>query len=281
MAGRDRALRILPPGSAPGPDMIRREALRHVGKCAKHSVLTLFNKSLSTGVVPQSWRHGIITPLFKLGKKATELASYRPVTLTSCLCKLMERIIAARICDVIEPKLTPQQCGVRPSHSTPNQLLHLRAVMHRPTPKDRTTTVFVDYAKVFNTVDNDKIILEMRRLGVPQHIVRWSASFLGNGTAVVRVNKVHSSPICFTRGVPQGTVLGPLMFVIAMNYLSVRFTEAPLLRHGFFADDLTLIPRHSDREILTSTLQQGLTPALSLLPPPAMYKHRTQMPTGG
>ncbi|KEG07383.1 Tbingi protein [Trypanosoma grayi] len=229
-----------------------------LGKCAKHAVLTLFNKSLRTGIVPQSWRHGVIIPLLKPGKKATELASYRPVTLTSCLCKLMERIVAARIRDAIESKPTPQQSGFRPSHSTLNQLLHLRAVMHRPTPKDRTAAVFVNYAKTFDTVDNDKIILAMRRRGVPPHIVRWSASFLRNRAAVVRVNKVRSSAVSFTRGVPQGTVLGPLMLIIVMNFPSLRLAEAPLLRHGFFADDLTLIARHSDREILTSTPQRGL-----------------------
>ncbi|KEG05907.1 Tbingi protein [Trypanosoma grayi] len=91
--------------------MIHGEALRHLGKCAKHSVLTLFNKSLRTGIVPQSWRHGIIIPLLKPGKKATELESYRPVTLTSCLCKLVGCIIAARFIDAIGPAPTQQQFG--------------------------------------------------------------------------------------------------------------------------------------------------------------------------
>ncbi|KEG09058.1 hypothetical protein DQ04_05911080 [Trypanosoma grayi] len=253
MAELDRALRLQLLEFASGPDMIHGEALRHLGGGSKHSILTFFNKSLRTGIVPQSWRHGVIIPLLKSGKKAAELASYRPVESTSCLCKLTKRIITERIRDIIEPKLTRQQSGFRPSHSTLDQLLHLRAVMRRPAPKDkmaavfvdyakafdtvdndkiilemrrlkdRTAAVFVDYAKAFDTVDNDKIILEMRRLGIPQHIVRWSASFLGNRTAVVRVNKVHSSPASFTRGVPQGTVLGPLMFIIVMNSFSIQF----------------------------------------------------------
>ncbi|KEG07635.1 Tbingi protein [Trypanosoma grayi] len=119
MTQPDRVLRLLPPGSAPQPDMTHGEALRHLGKGANHSALTLFNKSLRTGIVPQSWRHGIISPLLKLGKKATGLEPYRPVALTSCFCELIGRIIAARILDVILPALTPQQLGFRPARPPP------------------------------------------------------------------------------------------------------------------------------------------------------------------
>ncbi|KEG07245.1 hypothetical protein DQ04_10441020 [Trypanosoma grayi] len=111
MTGLDRALRLLPLGSAPGPDMIHGEALRHLGKCLKHSVLTLFNKTLRTGVVPQSWRHMVIIPLLKPGKTATEIGPHRLVALPCCLCKLIGRTVAARIRDVSELALTPQQPG--------------------------------------------------------------------------------------------------------------------------------------------------------------------------
>ncbi|ORC81333.1 Tbingi protein, partial [Trypanosoma theileri] len=145
----ERAQRLLPKGTAAGPDGIYGEALQHLGPRAKAETLALFNESLRTGVVPVSWKVGIIVPLLKPRKKATDLDSFRPVTLTSCLSKLMERIIAARIRDVIETKLTPQQSGFRPGHSTLDQLLHLRAALTRPTPDSRTGAVFVDYAKAF------------------------------------------------------------------------------------------------------------------------------------
>ncbi|ORC84357.1 Tbingi protein, partial [Trypanosoma theileri] len=88
----ERAQRLLPKGTAAGPDGIYGEALQHLGPRAKAETLALFNKSLRTGVVPVSWKVGIIVPLLKPGKKATDLDSFRPVTLTSCLSKLMERI---------------------------------------------------------------------------------------------------------------------------------------------------------------------------------------------
>ncbi|KEG14423.1 hypothetical protein DQ04_00481180 [Trypanosoma grayi] len=113
--------------------------------------------------------------------------------------------------------------------------------MRRPIPKDRTAAAFVDYAKAFGRVGNDKIVFEMRRLGIPQHIARCSAFLLRNRAAVARVKKVHSLTLSFARGVPQGAVLGSLMFIIVMNSLSIQLAEVPLLCHGFFADDLTLI----------------------------------------
>ncbi|ORC91296.1 Tbingi protein [Trypanosoma theileri] len=152
----------------------------------------------------------------------------------------MERIIAARIGDVIETKLTPQQSGFRPGHSTLDQLLHLRAALTRPTLDSRTGAVFVDYAKAFDTVDHDRIVSAMQEMELPPHIIRWSASFLKGRQAKVRVNSKSSPLVLFHRGVPQGTVLGPLMFIIVMNTLSKRLSQVPLLFHGFFADDLTL-----------------------------------------
>ncbi|ORC91279.1 Tbingi protein [Trypanosoma theileri] len=145
----------------------------------------------------------------------------------------MERIIAARIRDVTETKLTPQQSGFRPVHSTLDQLLHLRAALTRPTPDSRTGAVFVYYAKAFDTVDHDRIVSAMREMELPPHIIRWSASFLKGHQAKIRVNSKSSPLMLFHCGVPQGTVLGPLMFIIVMNTLSKRLSQVPLLFHGF------------------------------------------------
>ncbi|ORC82802.1 Tbingi protein [Trypanosoma theileri] len=157
----ERAQRLLPERTAACPDGIYGEALQQLGPRAKAETLALFNESLRTGVGPVSWKVGIIVPLLKPGKKATDLDSFRAVTLTSCLSKLMERIIAARIRDVIETKLTPQQSGFRPGHSTLDQLLHPRAALTRPTLDSRTGAVFVDYAKAFDTADHNRIVSAM------------------------------------------------------------------------------------------------------------------------
>ncbi|RHW73180.1 reverse transcriptase [Trypanosoma brucei equiperdum] len=262
MAELRRSIKLLPSGSAAGPDCLYNEALQHLGGIALNVVLRLFNESLRTGVVPSAWKTGVIIPILKAGKKAEDLDSYRPVTLTSCLCKVMERIIAARLRDTFESQLTPQESGFRPGCSTLEQLLHVRAALCRPTHQYRTGAVFVDYAKAFDTVDYDKIAREMHRMKVSPHIVKWCVSFLSNRTVRVRFKEKLFRSRTFERGVPQGTVLGPIMFIIVMNSLSQRLAEVPLLQHGFFADDLTLLARHTERDVINHTLQCGLNVVL-------------------
>ncbi|KAG8340250.1 hypothetical protein TRVL_08923 [Trypanosoma vivax] len=107
----DVALRELSSGTVPGDDEIHCEELRHRGKAAMKCVLRLFGCSWPTGQVPAKWRHGIIVSLLKQNKPASSMASFLPVTLTSTLCKLMERIAARRVRDCIEAKLQSQQFG--------------------------------------------------------------------------------------------------------------------------------------------------------------------------
>ncbi|CBH09337.1 hypothetical protein, conserved [Trypanosoma brucei gambiense DAL972] len=174
----------------------------------------------------------------------------------------MERIIAARLRDTVESQLTPQRSGFRPGCSTLEQLLHVRAALCRPTHQYRTGAVFVDYEKAFDTVDHDKIAREMHRMKVSPHIVKWCVSFLSKQTGRVRFKEKLSRSRTFERGVPQGTVLGPIMFIFLMNSLSQRLAEVLLLQHGFFADDLTVLARHIERDVINHTLQCGLNVVL-------------------
>nr|CCD17593.1 unnamed protein product [Trypanosoma congolense IL3000] len=104
----DVALRELSSGTVPGDDKIHCEELKELGGVAKKCVLRLFNCSLFTGLVPSRWKLGITVPLLKPNKPAGSMASFRPVALTSTLCKLMERIVSHRVGDGMEGRLNPQ-----------------------------------------------------------------------------------------------------------------------------------------------------------------------------
>ncbi|KAG8341147.1 hypothetical protein TRVL_08025 [Trypanosoma vivax] len=145
----DVALRGLYSGTAPGDDEIHCEQLLQLGGAANKCVLRLCYCSLRAGQVQAKWRRGIIVPLLKPNKPASSMASFRPVTLTSTLCKLMERIVARRAMGCIEDKLQQQRAGFRPARSTRGTLMQVTSAVRRRKDGEKTAAVFVDYARAF------------------------------------------------------------------------------------------------------------------------------------
>ncbi|PBJ81347.1 hypothetical protein BCY84_00202 [Trypanosoma cruzi cruzi] len=251
MAEPGRTLRLLLLGPVPGPDGIHGEALRHLGRVARRAVPWLFDIRLRAGAIPRNWRRGAVLLLPNPERTASNRDSHRPVTLSSCLSKLMERTPAARIRDVIESQLALQPSGFLPGNSTPDQLLQIRAAMHRNASQHLTAAYFVDHASAFDTVGPDAVILEMRRLSIPNRIVRWSASCLNSTSAVVCIDKFTPSSRTLTRGAPQGTVLAPIMFVVVMQSRCSCPSNVPYFAEGSLL--MTALSSHSRATGMRST----------------------------
>ncbi|KAH8603647.1 hypothetical protein ERJ75_001801400 [Trypanosoma vivax] len=128
--------------------MRNTEELEQLGRETKKCVVRLFNCSLRAGQVPAKWGHGIIVPLLKPSKPASSMASFRPVTLTSTLRKLMERIVARRVRDCIEDKLQPQRAGFRLARLTPDTPMLVTRAVRRRKGGEKRAPVFIDYARV-------------------------------------------------------------------------------------------------------------------------------------
>ncbi|KAH8612239.1 putative Reverse transcriptase (RNA dependent DNA polymerase) [Trypanosoma vivax] len=152
-AESDVALRELSSGTAPGDD-VNCEELEQLGRLAKKCVVRLFNCSLRTGQVPAKRGHDIIVPLLKPNKPASSMASFRPVTLTSTLRKLMECIVARRVRDCIEDKLQPQRAGFRPARSTLDTLMLVTSAVRRRKGGEKTAPALIDYACAFDSADH-------------------------------------------------------------------------------------------------------------------------------
>lgn len=250
-----KAFASLQNGAAAGPDDIYNDALKQMGRHGNRLILRLFNKSLHSGRVPASWRTGEIVPILKPNKDAAKLESYRPITLTSSIGKLMERVLAARLQPVVDS--CQNQFGFRSGMSTTDTLLWYRA---RTTPKTKGghAAVLVDFSRAFDSIDHRKLLevldsFEEDKLS--QFTKRWIRNWLHDRTAKVRTgHKTRSRREKFTCGVPQGSVLGPLLFIIVMNTLSNQLSAASI-PHAFYADDLTLVASGPDLEL---TLQRGL-----------------------
>ncbi|KAG8341485.1 hypothetical protein TRVL_07689 [Trypanosoma vivax] len=252
------ALPELYSGTVPGDDENHCEELKQLCRVSRRCILCLFNYSLRAGQVPAKWRHGIIVPLLRPNKPAPSMASFRLVTHTSTLCKLMERIVARRVRDCIEDKLQPRQAVFRPARSTLDTLMQVTSAVRRRKDGERTLAVFIGYARAFDPVHHGCIVKGLLFFGVERHLVAWIAGFLKESTAKVRVNNVLSEDMRLTCGVHFGSVLGPLLFIVTVDSLSNRLNCISGLQNGFFADDLTVVRTSADLSEIHKTIQQGL-----------------------
>lgn len=166
MAELEAGLYDLSQGTAAGNGNIYCESRRKLSMLGKRKVLQLFFMCYRSGHIPEEWRKGSIISLLKPNKPASDLSSFREVTLTSTLCKLMERLVARRLRDEIETKLQPQHARFRPNRSTADALVQITTTMKRPTQDSRTAAAFVDYARVFDSVDHGRITVSLQSLGV-------------------------------------------------------------------------------------------------------------------
>ena len=236
-------LRDCPNGSACGKDEIYNEMVKILDEDNLSRVLEVFNLSWSTGTSPTCWRTGVIVPIHKSGKPKKEMESYRPVTLLSVLSKMLERLICTRLRFLLESKglLAHEQAGFRKSKSTMDPLLSLTDKIQRGFQQngsgDVTMAVFLDLSRAFDRVDHQVLLAEFINLGIPPCYCKWFRSFLCDRRNGVRYEDEFSDFVRFAAGVPQGSVCGPLLFLIYINTLIVRLSVVDGLDMFWFADD--------------------------------------------
>lgn len=215
---------------ASGPDGVSNEMLRHLGPVARGALLGLINASWSSAEVPREWRAATVIPIPKSGKDKKLLSSYRPIALTSCVSKLAERLILARLTYQCELRglIPPEQVGFREHRSVEDHLGRLiqevqdgwqQPKARNKSHQDGTTAqkyvlLAFDFARAYDTVDHRLLRVRLLEMGLPVCMTRWVWQWLRDRRARVEVNGVLSSERVFRAGLPQGSVLSPSLFLL-------------------------------------------------------------------
>ena len=226
---------------SPGADGISNEMIKNLGSAARTKLLAIFNLSWVAGEVPQNWREAIMVPLHKHGKDGGLASSYRPISLTSCLCKTMERIINHRLKWHLESGnyLAPQQAGFRQCYCTEDQATYLaQDIEDAFQAKQLVMATWIDLRKAFDKVWKEGLLLKMRECNVGGRMYKWTKSFLHNRRAKVQLDGCKSRKVLLQQGVPQGGVLSPTLFLIFINDLISEIPHG--VRTAMYADDLVM-----------------------------------------
>ena len=224
-----------------GGDNITYNMIKHLPDYAKTYLLKILNKIWETGIIPPSWKIAIVVPIRKPNKDPTQPTSYRPISLTSCMCKLFEKMINSRLMWHLEKNklLSSVQFGFRKHRSTLDPLIRLSTQIQEGfSQRCQTIGVFFDLEKAYDTTWRYGIIKQLHDMGIRGHMIQFINSFLNDRFIKVRVGNTISSAYELEEGVPQGSVLSVTCFAVAINSI-VESVYAPV-RAALFVDDLSI-----------------------------------------
>ena len=227
--------------SATGPNKVAYPMLKHLPRSGMDFLLHIFNLSWSLHSFPSGWKKSTIIPIHKIGKPLDSPASFRPISLTSCVSKLFECIILSRLLFFLESNsiLSPRQAGFRPGRSTLDQILYLcQSIsdgLNKPRPGSRTILSTIDFSKAFDSVWHPALFHKLLSAGLPPCFARWAQSFLSDRRVCVVFQNHNSRSFRVRRGVPHESVLGPVLFSLFINDLPASLPSS--VSCSLYADD--------------------------------------------
>lgn len=241
-----------------GPDGIGNHLLKLTAESMATPFANLFSRSLQEATFPNSWKDANLSPVQK-SSFANEKTNFRPISLLACPSKVMERIVFNTMYEyfIANDLLIKENSGFKKNDSTINQLVHIVHNIYKGLDdKKDVCMVFLDISKAFDRVYHEGLIFKLKQLGIEGNLLNWIRSYLTNRTQTVVLNGYKSERKIINAGVPQGSILGPLLFLVYINDIISDISSNIYL----FADDTSIFrvidDINTDFRMLNSDLQK-------------------------
>ena len=250
-------IKMMNSGKSPGDDGLSSNVMKLIINEIADPLVYIINKSLETGIVPQKLKIAKIIPVFKKGDN-TIFSNYRPISLLSIISKLLEKIVAQQLTSFFTKYklLNLQQFGFRSHFSTELALaLLIEKISKKLETKDYTIGVFLDLSKAFDTVNHDILLKKLELYGIRGIALNWFRNYLTNRQQYVIYEETKSELETITNGVPQGSVLGPILFIIYINDIDM---STPFFEYIMFADDTNAFSAHKSLDFLVTNTNTEL-----------------------